>query len=146
MSWWTPQLNAVLGTVVVMIGGGLLWGSLPVWWNVVLFSGVLIFLLWKGHTIGIVWAWSTLLLGIESLAWPIVTMVHVRLTTNQPSDEDMGLMLNAVLFGLFSSVFWISFAYGLFKRQSTPAGAVTDRTPIARGVKPPRARNKTRRS
>ena len=27
MSWWTPQLNAVLGTVVVTIGGGLLWGS-----------------------------------------------------------------------------------------------------------------------
>ncbi|MGH7257728.1 MAG: hypothetical protein ACREIM_05070 [Nitrospiraceae bacterium] len=145
MSWWTPQLNAVLGTVVVMVGGGLLWGALPVWWNVVLFSIVLIFLLWRGHTIGAVWAWSTLLLGIESLAWPILTMVQVRLTANQPSDEDMGLILNAVLFGLFSSVFWISFAYGLFKRQSTPAGDVTDRTRIVRDVKPPGARKKNPR-
>lgn len=145
MSWWTPQLNAVLGTVVVMVGGGLLWGALPVWWNVVLFSGVLIFLLWRGHTIGAVWAWSTLLLGIESLAWPILTMVQVRLTANQPSDEDMGLILNAVLFGLFSSVFWISFAYGLFKRQSTAAGDVTDRARIVRDVKPPGARKKNRR-
>ena len=146
MSWWTPQLNAVLGTVVVMIGGGLLWGALPLWWNVILFCGVFIFLLWRGHTIGGVWAWSTLLLGIESLAWPIVTMVHVRLTMNQPTDEDMGLILNAVLFGLFSSVFWISFAYGLFKRTSTPVGDVTDRTRVARDVKPPSTRKKTRRS
>lgn len=146
MSWWTPQLNAVLGTVVVTIGGGLLWGSLPVWWNVILFCGVLSFLLWRGHTIGAVWAWSTLLLGIESLAWPIVTMVHVRLTTNQPSDEDMGLILNAVLFGLFSSVFWISFAYGLFKRKSAAAVNVTDRMPVVQDVKPPGTGKKTRRS
>lgn len=146
MSWWTPQLNAVLGTVVVMIGGGLLWGALPVWWNVVLFCGVLMFLLWRGRTIGAVWAWSTLLLGIESLAWPIVTMVHVRLTANQPSDEDMGVILNAVLFGLFSSVFWISFAYGLFKRQSTLAGDVTEDPRIVRDVNRPGTRKKTRRS
>ena len=101
---------------------GLLWGALPLWRNVILFSGVFMFLLWRGHTIGGVWAWSTLLLGIESLAWPIVTMVHVRLTMNQPTDEDMGLILNAVLFGLFSSVFWISFAYGLFNGNHTCRG------------------------
>ncbi|MET0513723.1 MAG: hypothetical protein ABW047_00115 [Nitrospiraceae bacterium] len=146
MSWWTPQLNALLGTVVVIIGGGLLWGSLPVWSNVLLFCGVLTFLLWRGDTIGAVWAWSTLILGIESVAWPIVTMVQVRLTTNQPSDEDMGLMLNAVLFGLVSSVFWISFAYGLFKRKSAAAGDVPDPTPVARDVKPQGTRKNTRRS
>ncbi len=146
MSWWTPQLNAVLGTVVVMIGGELLWGALPAWWNVVLFCGVLSFLLWRGHTIGSVWAWSTLVLGIESLAWPIATMTHVKLTTNQPSDEDMGLILNAVLFGLFSSVFWISFAYGLFKRQSTLGGDTTDGPGTARDVKRPGTRKKPRRS
>jgi hypothetical protein len=29
----------------------------------------------------------------------------------------MGIILNAVLFGLFSSVFWITFAFGLFRRE-----------------------------
>jgi hypothetical protein len=28
----------------------------------------------------------------------------------------MGTILSAVVLGLFSSVFWISFSYGLFKR------------------------------
>jgi hypothetical protein len=145
MSSWTPQLNAALGTVIVMFGGGLLWGILPVWWNIALFCGILIFLLWRGPAIGAIWAWSTLLLGMESVAWPIVTMIHVRLSTEHPSDEDMSLILNAVLFGLFSSVFWISFAYGLFKRQST-AGYVTDRTPIVRNAEPPGPGKKARRS
>ena len=73
-------------------------------------------------------------------------MIHLRLTTNQPSDEDMGLILNAVLFGLFSSVFWISFAYGLFKRTSAAAVNVPDRTPLVQDVKPSGTRKKTRRS
>ena len=146
MSWWTPQLNAVLGTVVVMIGGGLLWGSLPLWWTVLLFCGVLTFLWSRGRTIGGIWAWSTLLLGVESLAWPVVTIVQVRLTTNQPSDEDMGLMLNAVLFGLFSSVFWISFAYGLFKRQSIPSGHIVEDPEDVQSGKQSGRRTKTRRS
>ena len=122
MSWWTPQLNAVLGTMVVMVGGWFLWGLLPLAWNLALISAVMVLLLWRGKTIGAIWAWSTLILGIESLAWPIVTMIQVRLSSMEPSDEDMGMILNAVLFGLFSSVFWISFAAGLFKRLSTPAG------------------------
>jgi hypothetical protein len=107
--------------MVVMVGGWLLWGSLPLGWLFLPTCGVLAFLVWRGKTIGAIWAWSTLLLGLESLAWPFVTMIQVRLSTLQPSDEDMGLILNAVLFGLFSSVFWISFAAGLFKRLSRPA-------------------------
>jgi hypothetical protein len=63
------------------------------------------------------WAWSTLLLGVESLAWPVTMMVRFRSSAGRPSDEEMGIILNAVLFGLFSSVFWIAFAIGLFRRE-----------------------------
>jgi hypothetical protein len=62
-----------------------------------------------------------LLLGIESMAWPIATMLRVRFSGNQPTEEEMGAILNSVLFGLFSSVFWVTFALGLFKRQKEAA-------------------------
>lgn len=114
------QLNAVLGSLVVTLGFWLVWGQLPA----VLFAlagvGVAAFLLWRAETIGAVWAWATLLLGVESFAWPVATMVQVKLTADQgaqPTDEQMGLILTAVLFGLFSSIFWLTFSYGLFKRM-----------------------------
>jgi len=28
----------------------------------------------------------------------------------------MGLILTAILFGLFSSIFWLTFSYGVFKK------------------------------
>jgi hypothetical protein len=69
------------------------------------------------------------LLGIESLAWPIVTMVEVRSITTEPTDEQMGTMLSAVLTGLLSAVFWITLSYGLFKRSGQPiAASSTDAT------------------
>lgn len=114
---WAIPINAVLATLVVTIGAWLVWGPFSIGWSLAFASGVLLFLLWRGTTIGTVWAWSTLLLGIESLAWPITAMVQMRGSSSQPSDEEMGLILNAVLFGLFSSVFWISFAFGLFRRE-----------------------------
>src|ERR1051325_1101007 len=43
-----------------------------------------------GRTIGLVWAWATLLLGVESLAWPIITMVQISSITTEPNDEQMG--------------------------------------------------------
>jgi hypothetical protein len=43
-------------------------------------------------------------------------MVQIRMGGSQPTEEQMGTILNAVLFGLFSSVFWVTFAFGLFKR------------------------------
>jgi hypothetical protein len=33
----------------------------------------------------------------------------------------MGAILSAIVMGLFSAVFWISFAYGLFKRAKAAA-------------------------
>lgn len=109
-------LNLLLGTLVVTIGFWLLWGSavpvILVGWA--LTAGC--FLWWKVRCISEVWAWSTLLLGLESVAWPILLMSQLNSGSATPSEEEMGTMLSAVVLGLFASVFWISFSYGLFKR------------------------------
>jgi hypothetical protein len=124
-SLWTPQLNAALGSLVVAVGAWLAWDALSGLGALFVMAGIAGFLLWRGRTIGLVWAWSTLFLGLECFAWPILTMVRIRSATSQPSDEDMATILSAVLMGLFSAVFWIAFSYGLFKR----AGGETGPTP-----------------
>ena len=112
---WTPQLNAILGSLVVTIGSWLMWGEMPLASAVVVALCIAAFLTWQGSSIAIVWAWATLLLGVESLAWPIVTMARVRMATEEPTEQQLGQILTAVLFGLFSSIFWLTFAYGIFK-------------------------------
>ena len=125
-SLWTPRLNAALGSLVVAVGAWLAWDALSGLGALFVMAGIASFLLWRGRTIGLVWAWSTLFLGLECFAWPIMTMVRIRSATSQPSDEDMATILSAVLMGLFSAVFWIAFSYGLFKRAG---GEVTGPTP-----------------
>lgn len=116
MTWWTPQLHALLGGIVVAVGAFVMWEQAAPIWTLIFATGATTFLWWQGWSIGIVWAWTTLALGIESMAWPIVTMIQIRAGGSQPTEEQMGTILNAVLFGLFSSVFWVTFAFGLFKR------------------------------
>jgi hypothetical protein len=124
-SIWTLRLNAGFGSLVVAVGAWLAWDQLSIAGAGLVMAAVAAFLLWRGHTTGLVWAWSTLLLGVECFAWPIITMVRIRSATAQPSDEQMGTILSAVLMGLFSAVFWIAFSYGLFRRaggeQSAPS-------------------------
>jgi len=110
------QLNAVLGSLVVAVGAWLAWDQLSIIGAGLVMATVMAFLLWRGSTTSLVWAWSTLFLGIECFVWPVITMVQIRSSTAQPSDEQMGTILSAVLMGLFSAVFWIAFSYGLFKR------------------------------
>jgi hypothetical protein len=47
-------------------------------------------------------------------------MVQFRSITTEPTDEQLGTMLSAVLMGLVSAVFWITFSYGFFKRARQP--------------------------
>lgn len=129
IGWWSPQLNALLGSLVVAAGAWLAWESFSPWEIVFVAGAAAGLLLWQGRTIGLVWAWATLLLGLESLAWPIMTMVQVRSITMEPTDEQMGAILSAVLTGIFSAVFWITFAYGLFKRASRPNIAPSSEEP-----------------
>lgn len=114
------RLNALLGAAVVTIGFWLVWSDLPPGLYLLAGGGAAALLLRQGATIPAVWGWATALLGLESLAWPIWTMVQVRLSTAegaQPTDQEMGLILTAILFGLFSSIFWLTFSYGIFKRM-----------------------------
>ena len=127
------RLNLLLGTLVVAIGCWLLWGAV----SPVLVAGWTLavggWLWWKTRTITEVWAWSTLVLGLESFAWPLTLMIPLKMTATTPSEEEMGTILSAVVLGLFSSVFWISFSYGLFKRAW---GAIPD-PPIEPSHAPP---------
>jgi hypothetical protein len=130
-TWWSPQLNALLGSLVVAAGAWLAWDSFSPWEIFLVAGGVAGFLIWQGRTIGLVWAWATLLLGLESLAWPIVTMVQLRSTATELTDEQMETILSAVLTGLFSTVFWITFSYGLFKRAGQPIAASLTDAPVS---------------
>lgn len=114
---WTPKLNAVLGSLVVTLGFWMLWGEAPVVFLVAVALATAGFLAWRGGTVAVVWTWATLLLGLESIAWPIVTMVRVRLVSAEPNEQQMGDILTSVLFGLFSGIFWMTFAWGIYKRM-----------------------------
>lgn len=140
MTLWTPQLHAVLGGLVVAGGIFVMWDQAGIVWTLLVAAVATACLLWQARSIGAVWAWATLGLGIESMTWPIVTMVRIRMEGIQPTEEQMGTILNAVLFGLFTSVFWVTFALGLFKRlreQNAPPVPVQTHPPT-----PPRGKKK----
>lgn len=123
------QLNIGLGTLVVAAGFWLLWGTLPMAALIGWTLAVAGFLFWKSRTITEIWAWSTLLVGLESFAWPLMLMIQLKSATSTPSDEEMGTVLSAVVLGLFAAVFWISFSYGLFKRAWTASAPMPSTTP-----------------
>lgn len=123
-SLWTRRLQAGSGSVAVTIGFWMLWPSISAAEAFGIALLVAAFLIWRGSTSAHIWAWTTLLLGLESLAWPVSTIVQERMTEGEPSAEQMGQILTAMLFGLFAGVFWITFAYGIWARwirQPTPA-------------------------
>ncbi|MBX3330750.1 MAG: hypothetical protein KF722_10145 [Nitrospira sp.] len=110
-------LNLSLGTLVAAVGFWLIWGGtvspvIVVGWALT----VGLFLWFRTESITELWAWSTLLLGLESFAWPLVLMIQLRGQGESLPESEMGTILSAVVLGLFSAVFWISFSYGLFKR------------------------------
>lgn len=136
MNWsqvWGPQLNAMLAGLVNAVGACLAWDALTPTGGLLVGVGATAWLLWQGRTTGQVWAWATLGLGLESFSWPVLTMVQIRMATAEPTDEQMGTILSAVVVGLLSAVFWVSFSYGLFKRDrsSTSDSATTAAAPPA---------------
>ena len=132
------HLNAVLGSLVVTVGFWLIWGEIPPALAVVWALLVAGFLIWQGSTIAAIWAWVTLFLGLESLTWPVVTMVRVRMTATEPTEQEMGLILTALLFGLFSAIFWLTFSYGIYRRfirKETEAVETTGKQDLTRGTR-----------
>jgi hypothetical protein len=110
------RLNVALGSLVVTIGLWLLWEDIDLPLLAAAALGLAFLLAWRSTSITEVWGWTTLLLGVESVAFPVVAMVQLRLATVEPSNEQMGRILTAILFGVFSSIFWLTFSYGIFKR------------------------------
>ena len=116
-------INAVLGSLTVTVGLWLLLGELPTVIGLILALGLAGLLAWKSPTIAYVWTASTFLLGLESLAWPLLQMADLQKLGPEPPLEDLQRIFTAVLFGLFSGVFWMTFSYGIYKRtqsQSDP--------------------------
>ncbi|NGZ09978.1 MAG: hypothetical protein CV088_11435 [Nitrospira sp. LK70] len=138
-------LNLFFGTLVAAVGFWLLWGGsvsavIVVGWAL----SVGLFLWFMTGSITELWAWSTLLLGLESFTWPVVLMIQLRGQAESLPESEMGTILSAVVLGLFSSVFWISFSYGLFKRARKLAASVhaeqTATEPLSRANKKRKSR------
>jgi len=110
------QLNAVLGSLVVTCGLWLIWPDAPPAILALVAVMLAALLNWGSSSLPAVWMWATGLIGLESLAWPMVTMIRVKMTGREPTEQEMGIILTAMLFGLFSSIFWLTFSYGIFKR------------------------------
>ena len=137
-------VNIFLGTLVAAVGFWLIWGTespaLVGGWTLL----VALVLWFKAKSITEIWAWSTLLLGLESFAWPVTLMVQLKASSETIPESEMGNVLSAVVLGLFASVFWLSFAYGLFgraKRLAEPTSeGVVSAPPIARTAKQKKSR------
>ena len=124
MSEWTPKLNAVAAGVVVRFGFTMVWNPIPVSWAAMAGLGFTALLVWLGPTLKHVWAWACLFLGIESLSWPAVQMIKLRMSGAQDLSEDqMKELVGTMFLGVFFATFWLTFAYGVFrwiKRGETP--------------------------
>lgn len=138
-------LNLSLGTLVAAVGFWLIWGgtvSPAIVGGWALIVGLFLWLMTDSIT-GL-WAWSTLLLGLESFAWPLVLMIQLRGQAESLPESEMGTILSAVVLGLFSSVFWVSFSYGLFKRARKMAPVLSKEqaatTPTSRAYKKKKGR------
>ncbi|HKN85908.1 MAG TPA: hypothetical protein VJV04_03520 [Nitrospiraceae bacterium] len=136
MSKWSLRLNAAIGSLVVTFGVWLVWGEAPVVALVVVALVLGMLLSWASASVAAVWAWTTALLGVESLALAVVTMIQGKLVDREPTEEEIVSMLTAMLFGLVSSIFWLTFSYGLFKKfvHADPKSLSEDRT-MRRGRK-----------
>ncbi|WP_447970223.1 hypothetical protein [Nitrospira sp. M1] len=111
------NLNAVLGSLVVTIGLWVLLGELSLPLGFAISLSVAGLLAWRFQSIAHIWTATTLILGVESLAWPVIQMMDLQALGPEPPLEDLQRIFTAVLFGIFSGVFWMTFAYGIYKRS-----------------------------
>lgn len=118
-----PKLlvNAVLGAMAVAGGLWFLQGGLSLTVTVLVVVGLAAVLANICQRAAQVWTWSTLLLGLESLAWPFQLVGELRQFGPEPPMEEMSKVFTAVLFGVFSGIFWLTFAYGLYRRSQPPS-------------------------
>ena len=118
-----PKLlvNAVLGAMAVAGGLWFLQGGLSLTVTVLVVVGLAAVLANICQRAAQVWMWSTLLFGLESLAWPFQLVGELQQFGPEPPMEEMSKVFTAVLFGVFSGIFWLTFAYGLYRRTQPPS-------------------------
>lgn len=109
-------LNAVFGGMAVTVGLWFLRGDLSSAVTTIAVVGSTVAFIKLCPTIAHIWMYVTFLLGLESLAWPFQMMGELRSLGPEPPMEDMQRIFTAVLFGVFSGVFWLTFAYGIYRR------------------------------
>lgn len=116
MSDWTPKINALVAGIFVTIGFTMVWNPIPASWAAwagVGFTALLVFL---GRTPRHVWAWACLFLGLESLSWPAVEMVKLRMSgVVDLSEDQLKDVVGTMFLGIFFATFWLTFAYGIFR-------------------------------
>ena len=112
----TLLINAVLGAMAVTVGLWFLQGDLSSSVTIIIIVGLTILYAKVCPTAAHVWMWSTLLLGVESLAWPFQLIGELEQYGSEPPLEEMSKVFTAVLFGVFSGIFWLTFAYGIYRR------------------------------
>jgi len=116
MTDWLPRFNVLTAAVLVTIGFALVWDPISVLWVVVAGLGFTALLQWVGRTPRHVWAWACLFLGLESLSWPMVQLMKLRMSGAAVSSEDqMREVVGSLFLGLFFATFWLTFAYGVFR-------------------------------
>ncbi len=138
------HVNAVLGSVAVTVGLWLLFGALPIPIGIAMAIGLAVVLAWKCPSTGYIWAICTLLLGVESLAWPMLEMTALQQLGPEPPMEDLERIFTAVIFGLFSGVFWMTFAYGIYKRTQGPI--IHSSFPVPASSSPPKKKKSKKKS
>ena len=108
-------LNAFIASVFVTIGFSLVWNPIPVAWAVVAGLGFMALLLWVGTTAPHVWDWACLFLGLESLSWPLLQFVKIRMGSIPPSEDQLIAVTGNAFLGVFFATFWLTFSYGIFR-------------------------------
>jgi hypothetical protein len=116
MSDWTLKLNAVAAGVVVTVGFTMVWNPIPVSWAVLAGLVFTALLVWLGTTPKHIWAWACLFLGLESLSWPVVQLIKLKMGgVTEPSEDQIKELVGAIFLGIFFATFWLTFAYGVFR-------------------------------
>ena len=92
----TPTLlvNAVLGAMAVAVGLWFLQGDLSSSATIFIIVGLTILYAKVCPTAAHVWMWSTLLLGVESLAWPFQLVGELEQYGAEPPIEEMSKVLS----------------------------------------------------
>ena len=132
-------IHAVFGAMAVAGGLWLLWGGLSPTVMVLVVAGLTVVFVKTCPSAAHVWMGTTVLLGLESLAWPVPLVVELQQFGPEPPLEEMSRVFTAVLFGVVSGIFWITFAYGLYRRtySGSPAAPLTPNQAKAQRRKKP---------